>query len=149
MRIKDFPFDRFLEYKEKKDKAFLEFVKNRAGYTPILSPPDSDHWTGVCSDNELSLQSQLEYLYKNMNTESDFAFNYIEPWYGVGCIAAAYGCKYEFTGNDSPQTRPIFKRLNELEGIKKPSIRDCEVMMHIIEMIKYFKNKQVDILIYH
>ena len=141
MRIKDFPFERFLEYKEKKDADFLEFINNGFDHTPIVSPPDSFHWTGICRDKALSLESQLDYLFENMRTESDFAYNYIEPWYGVGVFASAYGCKYEFTGNDSPQTRSVFNTLDDLDGIKKPFVKDCEVMMHILEMIKYFKEQ--------
>lgn len=141
MNIKDFPFENYIKYKEQKDKNLMNFISGVSREIPIINPPDSWHWTGVCRSKEQSLEAQLEYLYTTMYTKSDLAFTYIEPWYGVGLYGAAFGCRYEFSGDESPQTRPIYNTVEEIRNIKYPSIKSCSEMQTVLEMIRYFKSK--------
>lgn len=145
MNTASFPFEKFLAYKEEKRNTFLKFIQDASPKPLVISQPDSTHWTGSgCVSKERSLEAQLAYLKACMETESDLAFTYLEPWYGVGVYAAAYGCDYIFAGDEPPQTRPIFASVDDLQGIPKPHIKDCQVMNHVLDMIRYFKDQVGD-----
>ena len=141
INMTDFNFEKFLVYKEEKNKKFKDFIDGKTRKIPLINQPDSFHWTDVCKTREGSLDAQLEYLKNCMITKSDLAFTYIEPWYGVGLYAAAFGCKYEFHDGESPQTRPIYESTDEIQNLKKPDIKKCEEMIHVLDMIKYFREK--------
>lgn len=144
MRIKDFPFDKFIKYREEKHNYFQKFLDCDSPFPAIVSQPDSSFWTGKCKYKESSLESQLEYFTKAMETDSDLAFTFLIPWYGVGVYAAAFGCRYQFSGNESPQTHPIYFQANKVVDIRPPDIKSCEVMVHVLDMIDYFKKSVSD-----
>ena len=137
MRVKDFDFDGFLKYKEEKDKDFKRFLLNESWEIPVVQMASSVHWQGICRYKEKSLEAQLDTLTEAIRLKTDFMFGYIEPWLGVGLYAAAYGCKYIWHKNDSPQVLPIFNSLDELKHIKHPSIGQCEEMLTVLTMIHY------------
>jgi len=137
----DFNFEKFIAYREEKEKNLRAFAVGGKRWIPVINQPDSFHWTDVCKTKEGSLDSQLSYLKDCMQTKSDLSFTYLEPWYGVGVYAAAFGCKYEFNKGESPKTRHIFSSMDELKGFKAPKISNCEEMSMVLDMIKYFKEK--------
>lgn len=144
MDTRHFPFEKYVSFREQKNSKLMNFVTGKSNEIMIINQPDSWHWTGVCRNKEQSLEAQLEYLYLTMQAKSDLAFTYIEPWYGVGIYGAAFGCRYEFSGNESPQTRPIYNSVDEIMNIGYPSIKNCAEMQTVLEMIRYFKENVSD-----
>ena len=141
MQVKDFDFKAFLDYKEKKDLNYRRFLQGGDWSVPIAQLASSTHWQGICRYKEKSLEAQLDFLTDTVKLETDFVFGYLEPWMGVGIYAAAYGCKYIWHGNESPQVLPIYHSLDDVRGVKHPSICECEEMSATLDMIRYFKEQ--------
>jgi len=141
MKAKDFNFNAFLDYKEEKDKNYTRFLKNDVWEIPIIQMASSSYWEGICRYKEKSFEAQLDFLTDTTKLKTDLVFSYLEPWLGVGIYAAAYGCKYIWHGNDSPQVLPIYQSLDDVRSIKHPSIESCDEMNAVLEMIKYFKEQ--------
>lgn len=141
MRIKDFPLERFLAFQQEKSKNMSRYISANDFYVPMVQMPAGDQWGYTCRSKEGSLEAQLDFLNAYMSLKTDLAFTYLEPWYGVGLYASAFGCKYEWHKGEAPQTRAIYSSVDEITNIKYPSTSDCEVMQNILEMIKYFKEQ--------
>ena len=146
MKVKDFEFEKFLAYKEDKDNSYIRFLEGKYDGVPIVQMASGAHWSGLCRYKEESLEAQLDFLTASMSLKTDFLFGYLEPWYGVGIYAAAYGCKYLWYENNAPQVLPVIKNIDELKDFKHPSINDCEEMLAVIDMIKYFKEETGGVL---
>jgi len=147
---KDFPYAKFLKYKEVRDKELLKLYKGELNYVPVMQTPPSDFFGSISNTKEGSLAAQLDYLARYTELESDIAMTYLEPWHGVGLYAAAFGCEYEWSDHISPQTRAIYQTIDEVENLKYPSMNDCEIMNFILDSIRYFKEQtggQIDITI--
>jgi len=146
MRAQDFNFEKYLAFKEEKDKSYTRFLENKYNEVPIIQMASGEHWSGLCRYKEESLEAQLDFLTDSMSLKTDFIFGYLEPWYGVGIYAAAYGCKYIWYGNDAPQVLPVINKIDELKDFKHPSIYDCEEMLAVLDILKYFKDKTGGVL---
>ena len=142
MKAKDFQYDKFLYFKEEMDNNYKRFLQNSSWEVPVIqSLPSYEQFLGACRTRESSLESQLQTLTEMTMLKTDLAFLYLEPWYGVGIYATAYGCKYEWVPGDAPQVRPIYKSLDEIDNIKKPDIAACDELLVVLDMIRYFKEK--------
>jgi hypothetical protein len=75
-----------------------------------------------------------------MEWKSDIVFPHLQPWYGVGIYATAFGAKYVWDENYCPQVRPIFSRTEEIEHIKKPAIENSAPMLEVLERIQWYRD---------
>jgi hypothetical protein len=97
-------------------------------------------FAGQCRDMELSLGLQLSALQKSMDFVMDVP-NFLEPWYGIGAVAAAYGAEYCWNGDLAPATLPLFDSLEKALAVEPKEIADTPVGRHILNMIGYFLEK--------
>ena len=65
-----------------------------------------------CKDMEWSMNAQLGALKASMDYKADVP-NFLEPWYGIGTIASAYGGDYVWLKGQAPALEPKFKSLDE------------------------------------
>jgi len=150
MNKRQFPYEKFLKYKEIRDQELMRLHRGELNYVPVMQTPPSNFFGSICNTKEGTLESQLEYLARYTELKSDIAMTYLEPWHGVGLYAAAFGCKYEWSEHTSPQTRAIYETIDEVENLKYPSMKDCEIMNFILDSIRYFREQtgdQLDITI--
>jgi hypothetical protein len=97
-------------------------------------------FAGNCKDMELSLGLQLSALQISMGYAMDVP-NFLEPWYGIGAVPAAYGAEYVWNGDLAPATVPLFKTVDEALAAESVEIEETPVGKHIINMIDYFLEK--------
>ncbi|MDR3168154.1 MAG: hypothetical protein LBT93_09425 [Treponema sp.] len=97
-------------------------------------------FAGQCGDMETSLALQLGALKKSMDYAMDVP-NFLEPWYGIGAVPAAYGAEYQWHGENAPATAPLFNTLEEALAHEPREIEETPVGRHIINMINYFMEK--------
>ena len=91
-----------------------------------------------CRDMKKSLAWQLGALQKSMSYEMDIA-NFLEPWYGIGTIATAFGInKYEWKPGQAPAFRPPFKSVDEALEQELLPIEETSIGKQTLEMIHYF-----------
>ena len=93
-----------------------------------------------CRTMEDSLAWQLGALAASMNYEADVP-NFLEPWYGIGVVASAFGAEYVWEEGQSPAVRPRFS--SSAEALTYPTIPVAETPIgrHILRMIDFFLDR--------
>ena len=64
--------------------------------------------------------------------------NFLEPWYGIGTIASAYGCEYIWKQGNAPAVKPPFRTLDEVLNYQPQVVSKTSIGRHTLEMIEYF-----------
>jgi len=93
-----------------------------------------------CKDRELSLSLQLAALEKSMEYKADIA-NFLEPWYGIGTVAAAFGAEYEWPKGQAPGIKAPFKTIAEALEYDVVPIEHTDIGKQTLGMIEYFLEK--------
>jgi hypothetical protein len=93
-----------------------------------------------CKDMSESLSWQLGGLKESLKYKTDIP-NFLEPWYGIGTIASAFGLDYLWPENQAPAIESIFN--TSLEAIEHATmdVEYTRIGIHILEMINYFLEK--------
>ena len=141
MKFKDFPLDKFLKIREEKEKALRDFYDHKGPRVAVMQKPGYAFTRAICRYRDRQLESELDYLYDCMKYDSDFMFSALEPWVGVGVYASAFGCKYEWSDHDAPQTRPILRSADEIKDIRVKTLAEWEEMQEVLTRIRYFKEE--------
>jgi hypothetical protein len=136
-----FPYGKYLSVKEKRDRFISEWSKGRVpGDAPVLVLPPYDLWSfSTCSNREDFLALNLLLMAESAEWSSDTVFPHLEPWYGVGIYASAFGCTYHWDGDNAPQVRPIYSRVEEVLDVKKPDLSTSTPMKEVMERISWYK----------
>ncbi len=90
-----------------------------------------------CRDMKLSLALQLAALNESMKYKADVP-NFLEPWYGIGLLAGAYGKEYRWEKNNAPAIDKPFATLDEALKSEIVPIHETSIGKHNLEMIEYF-----------
>ena len=96
-----FDFERYDDYEAallERSRAFWQASGGLAVYRRFRV---SHVYTFGCRDMETSLALQLGALQESLKYEMDIP-NFLEPWYGIGTIAAAFGAEYEWRPGQAP-----------------------------------------------
>ena len=137
-----FPYQRFLTVQEKR-RSFIEewFRGRRPGAAPVLIVPPFNMWDQTCADRERFLRMNLWAMATSAEWASDTVFPHLQPWYGVGIHAAAFGCEYVWLEDGgAPQTYPVFQTADQLKGLRKPDLRTCGPMQEVLERIRWYRS---------
>jgi hypothetical protein len=86
---------------------------------------------------EGSLNAQLGALKASMDYKADVP-NFLEPWYGIGTIASAYGGDYVWHKGQAPALESRFKSLDEALLFNPTPVKDTKIGRFTLEMIEYF-----------
>ena len=100
--------------------------------------PEVFSW--ACSDRKISLELQLGALKKSMAYKADIP-NFLEPWYGIGVVASAFGIPYIWNDGQAPAVESSYKTAREVLAAKKGSVAESPAGKHVLEMIEYFLDK--------
>ncbi len=145
MDPRSFPYDRFNALIESKEKRLLDLISGRDWFVPVMQRPGlSEQFGSLSGDRVKSLAYQLDFLHSYFDLESDFIYDYLEPWHGVGIYAAAFGCPLYWSPDTAPQTKPLYHTAEEVVRYKKPDIDGCEVMQMVLDTIHYFRQQTGD-----
>ncbi len=87
-----------------------------------------------------SLEWQLGALQKSMAYKADIP-NFLEPWYGIGTIASAYGFDYQWPENQAPAVDGSFNTTAEALEYDPVPVENTRIGEHILRMITYFLDK--------
>ncbi len=90
-----------------------------------------------CRDMRRSLAWQLGALEQSMRYEADVP-NFLEPWYGLGTVAAAYGFDYRWEAGLAPAVDGKFASTAELVAAPFRPVAETAIGRHTLEMAEYF-----------
>ena len=90
-----------------------------------------------CADMARSLALQLGALRLSMDFPSDIP-NYLEPWYGIGTIASAFGAEYLWKDAQAPAMLPVFHSVEEALACDPTPVERTAIGRRTLAMIEYF-----------
>lgn len=93
-----------------------------------------------CRNMKNSLELQLGALEKSMLFKADVP-NFLEPWYGIGTIASAFGGDYIWHEGNAPALVARFSNIDELLDYRPVEIAETNIGSHTLNMIEYFMEK--------
>ncbi|GAK59377.1 hypothetical protein Epulo_00015 [Candidatus Vecturithrix granuli] len=136
-----FDYEKFNAILEQQNRFIADWMQSEhVDDVPLWIVPNLDLWTfDTCRRREEFLQRNLELLHTSIEWKSDLVFPHLQPWYGVGIYATAFGAHYIWDENYCPQVRPIFSRTEEIEHIEKPAIETSEPMREVLERIEWYR----------
>jgi hypothetical protein len=91
----------------------------------------------MCRDKEAALAHQLGALKASTAYKADIA-NFLEPWYGIGTLASAFGIDYVWPDNQAPAVPRAFGSLQEILDYAAVPVEETAIGQHTLEMIEYF-----------
>lgn len=93
-----------------------------------------------CKDMKNSFELQLGALLQSMKFKADVP-NFLEPWYGIGTIASAYGNEYIWKKGNAPALKAHFSSLDEVLAYVPMPVAETNIGRHTLNMIEYFMDK--------
>lgn len=135
-----FDIDEYAEYAAKVDEKVEKFMQADSGVLVYRKFRVAEVYGHECSDRELSLRLQLGALKQSMKFAADIP-NFLEPWYGIGIGAAAFGAKYVWKDGQAPATPSIFADVEEALACDPVPIETTDIGREQLAYIEYFLDK--------
>lgn len=135
-----FDINEYADYEESLKSRQLEFLNGDRNLLVYRRVRADGVFYDKCRDYKESLALQLGALKTSMQYKADVA-NFLEPWYGIGYIAASFGGKYDWLSGQAPSVKPMFSSIEELLNADVKPIAQTEIGKHILEMEEYFLDK--------
>jgi hypothetical protein len=85
--------DKYSEYEASLFDSCKKFIVSNSGVAVYRRMRVAEVFSDGCSNMKRSLELQLGGLEKSMENMMDIP-NFLEPWYGIGTAASAYGMDY-------------------------------------------------------
>jgi hypothetical protein len=133
----DFEFDRFEAHALEADQRYAEFLQQPEGVAVWQRVRVAEVFLDGCSDYRQSLRLQLGALAKSLDYRTD-APAYLEPWYGIGIAASAFGGNYDWPPGQAPVLRSVYRSLDEIPDALARAPRDVPITANVLAMIEYF-----------
>jgi hypothetical protein len=137
MSMKDFDIERYHDYDlslRENCRLFWNSDRGVAVYRRFRPP---QVFASGCKDIKTSLELQLGALEKSMQYKADIP-NFLEPWYGIGTIASAFGLDYIWYEGQAPATKSPFNSIEEALKYDYIKVEETEIGRHTMEMIEFF-----------
>ena len=135
-----FDFESYLDYEESLRERCENFWLKDSGIMVYRRMRVAEVFSYGSKDMKNSLELQLGALKKSMDYQADIP-NFLEPWYGIGTIAAAYGASYNWAEGQAPAIIPLFDTIKEALEYDPVPVKKTEIGRHTLEMIEYFLDK--------
>lgn len=137
---KNFDFERYEAYTANLNTGCAEFWAKPSGVLVYRRMRVAECFSYGCRDMKRSLELQLGALEKSMLYKADVP-NFLEPWYGIGTIASAFGVDYIWHDGQAPAMKPPFNTIDEVLAYDFKEIVQTAIGRHTLDMIEYFMDK--------
>lgn len=135
-----FDFAAYADYEASLLERCQQFAQAKAGLLVHRRFRADGVFYHLCRDKEVSLAFQLGALNASMPYAADIP-NFLEPWYGIGYIAACFGSDYLWPQGQAPVVQPRFSSCKDILNANHVSIADTPIGRASLEMIDYFLTK--------
>jgi uroporphyrinogen-III decarboxylase len=136
----DFDLEKYVAYAEELNKKCAAFWESKSGVVVYRRMRVAECFSFGCADMKSSLENQLGSLEKSMLFNADVP-NFLEPWYGIGTIASAYGNNYVWTDGNAPAIQSKFNSIDEVLNFTPQNVANTNIGKHTLDMIEYFIEK--------
>ena len=135
-----FDLDMYTDYEKSFHKGCLSFWQADSGVLVYRRMRVAEVFSYDSKNMKKSLEWQLGALRKSMDYKADIP-NFLEPWYGIGTLAGAYGANYYWGEGQAPVIKPFFQSVDDALNHKPSPIASTSIGKHTLEMIEYFMDK--------
>ena len=118
-------------------KAFWEAPAGQGGVLVYRRMRVAEVFAAGCADMKASLAWQLGALRASMAFKADVP-NFLEPWYGLGVVASAFGFAYQWEPGQAPAIDGKFASTADLLAAPFKPVAQTRIGRHNLEMIAYF-----------
>ncbi len=136
----NFDFSAYKEYEDRLLNNNRKFVESDSGLLVYRRVRADGVFYDKCRDYKESLALQLGALEFSKSFKADIA-NFLEPWYGIGYIAACFGSEYIWMPGQAPAVKPKFTSVKEILNSDYLPIGKTPEGRYNLEMIEYFMDK--------
>ncbi len=133
----DFNFDLYESYADSLNLTCTDFWQQKTGVVVYRRMRVGECFSFGCKDMARSLELQLGALEKSMLYKADVP-NFLEPWYGIGTVASAFGGDYLWYEGNAPALKPRFQTIDEVLACESVEIAQTNIGRHTLDMIEYF-----------
>ena len=137
--VSQFDVDAYVEYEAKLLERAAAFATASEGVAVYRRMRAAEVFSDGSCDMRRSLELQLGCLRKSMDFEADIP-NFLEPWYGIGTTASAYGAEYVWFTGQAPAVHPRFDTVAEALACEPAPIAQTAIGRHTLDMVDYFLN---------
>jgi hypothetical protein len=130
-----FDFSRFRDYRSKREERIRQFLRGQ-GSPVLLTSRVHGNYT-ICRTPRESLDVQLESIARQMEVGSDFV-PFLEPWFGVGVYANAFGAEYDWRQGESAQTHYVAHTAEQAAQLHAAPLAQSPAMQLVLDAIDYF-----------
>ncbi len=132
-----FDIERYVDYEQALLQSNCDFWQQEEGIAIYRRFRVPAVFSKGCKDMKLSLSLQLAALTQSMHYQTDIA-NFLEPWYGIGVTASAFGAEYKWEAGNAPAIAAPFGSVDEALAQEIVAIEETPIGSHILNMIEYF-----------
>lgn len=136
----NFDFSEYISYADELNQRCADFWNTGSGVVVYRRMRVADCFSSGCSDMKSSLENQLGALKMSMSYKADVP-NFLEPWYGIGTIASAFGGEYTWPADGAPVMKPLFRNIDEILRYEPVQVAETGIGKHTLEMIEYFMDR--------
>jgi uroporphyrinogen-III decarboxylase len=140
VKPEDFDIEKYEAYAAALNRTCSTFWQQKSGVAVYRRMRVGECFSYGCRDMKRSLELQLGALEKSMLFEADVP-NFLEPWYGIGTIASAFGGDYIWPENNAPALTTRFSSIDELLAYEPQEISTTNIGRHTLNMIEYFMDR--------
>jgi hypothetical protein len=133
----DFDLACYEDYAYQCDQRYAGFLRKNEGVAVWQRVRVAEVFRDGCRDMRQSLRWQLGGMAKSLQYSTD-APTYLEPWYGIGTTASAFGSRYDWPEGQAPVARPLYESVEEVPELVPCDFNDVPIMRHTLKMIEYF-----------
>lgn len=140
VKPKNFDFDRYESYAVGLNNSCADFWQQESGVTVYRRMRVGECFSFGCRDMKRSLELQLGALKKSMLFKADVP-NFLEPWYGIGTVASAFGGDYLWPEGNAPALKARFSSIDEVLAYEPREIEATNIGRYTLNMIEYFMDQ--------
>lgn len=137
MEPSDFDLGHYEAFAAEADARYARFLQQREGVAVWQRVRVGEVFREACRDMKQSLRWQLGGLHRAMDYLTD-APAYLEPWYGIGTAASAFGAEYEWLPGQAPAVKHVFRHVADMTDLKPRAVADVPILRYTLETIEYF-----------
>lgn len=135
-----FDFDAYADYDKSLHDKSRDFWQKDSGVLVYRRMRVAEVFSYGSKEIKNSLELQLGALQKSMEYKADIS-NFLEPWYGIGTIAASYGASYHWAEGQAPAIKSLFNSVKDALEYDPVPVSKTEIGKHTLEMIEYFLDR--------
>ena len=140
VKVEHFDFAGYEEYAKELNKTCSTFWQEATGVMVYRRMRVGECFSYGCRDKERSLELQLGSLKKSMLYQADVP-NFLEPWYGIGTVASAFGGEYIWPEGNAPALQTRISTIDEVLAYEPQEVAATSIGRKTLEMIEYFMDQ--------